>query len=609
MIKPIAFLICALASVASAQSPASVAALLDSVVPAAMSAEQIPGAVVSVVSNGRVIFAKGYGLADMETRRPMTDSTIVRIGSTSKVMTAVAVAQLADRQRIRLDADVNQYLRRLKVPATYRTPLTAWQLLTHTAALDEIRPGTQADKPENLQSLDDFLRTRLVRYAPPGIATAYSTYGMTLAGLLVEDVSGQSFDSYLVQNVWRPLGMAHTSIAIPNSHRHLVAIPYDVENGKPVRAPWEWYHTTPASSVNSTASDMAKFMIAQLSPGSAIMSERMTREMQREQITMHPLLPGWGLGWQQIVRANGDRGVQHGGDVAGFSSLLTLLPARNFGIFVAGHREGSDLRFTVTRAVLNRLFPVPAAVTRPVSMHPSPAAAARAAARYAGHYRANIWCHSCANPRQMAEVDVIANADGTVSAFGGRFLEVSPRFFRSEDGERRFGFREDSLGRITHLTVGSWQVMERISAVRGSADSAPIRSAVPSVSPALAARNDALRREIQAMNDSMTATFSASDMGGVARFYTDDARVDGEGGDLVQGRHAVDAYWKNIRNPKSWKLEVIEVGGHPDHPYQIGRSTLVTSSPSGDRTSVVEFLAIWRREPNGSLRMAVDYYR
>ena len=72
--------------------------------------------------------------------------------------------------------------------------------------------------------------------------------------------------------------------------------------------------------------------------------------MQREQVTMHPMLPGYGLGWQQIRRGNDERGVQHGGDVAGFSSLMTLLPGRNLGVFVAGHREGSDLRYTVTRA-------------------------------------------------------------------------------------------------------------------------------------------------------------------------------------------------------------------------------------------------------------------
>jgi ketosteroid isomerase-like protein len=122
-------------------------------------------------------------------------------------------------------------------------------------------------------------------------------------------------------------------------------------------------------------------------------------------------------------------------------------------------------------------------------------------------------------------------------------------------------------------------------------------------------QNPALRAEIQALNDSMVAAFNSGDMLAVARFYSDDARVDGERGELVTGREAVDKYWTGIRGAKSWKLDVIEVGGHPDHPYQIGRSTLVTTGPNGDRTSVVEFLAIWRREPDGRLRMVVDYYR
>ena len=118
-----------------------------------------------------------------------------------------------------------------------------------------------------------------------------------------------------------------------------------------------------------------------------------------------------------------------------------------------------------------------------------------------------------------------------------------------------------------------------------------------------------LRHEIQAVNDSMVAAFNAGKLLAVARFYADDARVDGEKGAVVQGRAALDKYWTDIRNAKSWKLEVIEVGGPRDHPWQIGRSTLVQSSPQGDQTSVVEFLAIWRRDGGGGLRMVVDYYR
>ncbi len=474
------------ASTASAQrpatrpsiDPAALALLLDSLVPRAMRAEHIPGAVVSVVSGGRTIFKRGYGLADLKTARKMSpDSTIIRIGSISKVMTAVAAAQLADRGRIRLDTDVNQYLRSVKVPDTWHSPITTHHLLTHTAALDEIRPGTQVERSQDLLPLAQFLRSRLVRFAPPGVGNAYSTYGMTLAGLLIEDVSGLGFEEYLRRNVWLPLGMRHTSIAVPRSDSRLVATPYDVDNDKPVVAPWEWYHTAPASSVNSTAADMARFMIAQLGGDTTVLSPRMRSEMQRRQTTMHPLLPGYGLGWQEL-QVNGERGVEHGGDVAGFSSLLTLLTDRGVGIFVAGHREGSDLRFTVSRGVIDRFFPGRTGPEPVVSMHASTRASSMAMARYAGHYRANIVCHSCARPRAVHETDIVANKEGSLTAYGTTWIEVSPRFFRSADGMRRFGFREDSAGRITHMTSGAWQVLERVPMHGTSLDSAGIREAV-----------------------------------------------------------------------------------------------------------------------------------
>jgi ketosteroid isomerase-like protein len=155
---------------------------------------------------------------------------------------------------------------------------------------------------------------------------------------------------------------------------------------------------------------------------------------------------------------------------------------------------------------------------------------------------------------------------------------------------------------------GEWKIVnvlwEFSNAERGERPAAATQPVVR-----IPPQDPALRAEIQAVNDSMVAAFNSGDMLAVARFYTDDARIDGERGELVQGRVAVDKYWTGIRNAKSWKLDVIDVGGPRDHPYQVGRSTLVTTGPNGDRTSVVEFLVIWRREPAGGLRIAVDYYR
>jgi ketosteroid isomerase-like protein len=129
------------------------------------------------------------------------------------------------------------------------------------------------------------------------------------------------------------------------------------------------------------------------------------------------------------------------------------------------------------------------------------------------------------------------------------------------------------------------------------------------LAPGATAQKRDLRAEIQAVNDSMMAAFNRGDLLAAARFYTDDARIDGEGGTVVLGREAVDRYWTSIRGAKSWRLEVLAVGGHADHPWQVGRSTLVQSGPSGDRTSIVEFFALWRRDAKGGLRLAVDYYR
>jgi CubicO group peptidase (beta-lactamase class C family) len=428
--------------------------LLDSVMRRGMESEHLPGAVFTLVQDGRVVFAKGYGFADVDAKRPVSpDSTIFRIGSITKVFTATAVVQLADRGRLALDGDVNQYLKRLQVPRTYDEPVTATHLLSHTPGFDELPGVRQARSAQALRPLHEFLKDKLVRVRPPGRVTAYSSFGVALAGLLVEDVSGLSYEEYLRQHIWRPLGMLHTYITPGGS-----PVGYDYVNGAATRAPYEWYHTVPASSINSTAADMARFMIAHLEGGGAILSERATREMHRRHATMHPKIPGWALGFQEND-LNGERIVEHGGDIAGFSSLLVLLPDRRTGFFVAHHREGANLRFTVEQAVLDTFFPD----RRVTETLPSPAGSAALAERFVGTYRWNIYCRTCApGTQQLPEFTVTANADGTINVNRGRWVEASPFLFRTLEGKRRLGFAADSSGRVMHLTSGSWAVMERV---------------------------------------------------------------------------------------------------------------------------------------------------
>lgn len=439
---------------------------VDPVVAAQLAKEHIPGAVFVLVQDGRILYQRGYGFADLNARKAVDPAkTIWRIGSISKVFTATAVVQLADRGRLRLTDDVNRYLTRFKVPATYPEPVRFWHLLTHTAGFDEIRPGTRADTEAGLLSLGDFLAPKLVRLRPPGRIISYSTYGISLAGYLVEQVSGLDFETYLRRNVWAPLGMSRTNIKVPDSLKADLAVGYEWENETNRLASWEWYHSTPASSINASATDMAHYIIAQLNNGRyssvRILSGAATRDMQRRHFTMHPDLPGFAYGFQED-NTNGQRILQHGGNVEGFSAQLVLLPDYNIGFFIASQHEPARLKDVVQKALLDHYFPDR---RQPQRIAPLPDHLTRAP-RYAGTYELNQFCHTCgANRREYPRIEVKNFPDGTISITGNEthFVEVAPLFFRSVDGTAGAAvFHQSESGRIDFVAGPSWIVFERI---------------------------------------------------------------------------------------------------------------------------------------------------
>ena len=436
---------------------------LDSFFKDQMEKLRIPGASFVFVKDGAVFFKKGYGFADLERRQPVSpDTTIFRIGSISKAFTADAVVQLADRRQLDLEADVNKYLKHLKVPDTFAEPVTAATLISHTAGFDEIRPGTQSPDKDHVLSLADFLRPRLVRLWRPGQIPMYSTYGITVAGLVIEDVSGLPFEEYLKRNVWSPLGMSRTSITVPDSLRSDVAIGYEYKKETDTYEPqkWEWYHTTPASSMNSTASDMAKWIIAHLQNGKygevRLMSEKAARETLRSHATGHPKIHGFTYGFHE--EAYGTlRLVEHGGNMAGFSSLVVLIPERNAGFFVVAHGEDSQLRDNLRWALMDRYY-------SPEQKLPVPTPSANFNVRahlFVGRYGYITYCHTCPGHQPGMIFRVTSNSDGSLTINGRRWIETEPLLFVREDGLGKIAFRADQYGRITHMFFGGFWVFEK----------------------------------------------------------------------------------------------------------------------------------------------------
>ena len=443
---------------------AQVARFVDSIVNAEMTRQHVPGAAFVFVQDGRVLYLKGYGVANVETAQPVDPArTIWRIGSISKVFTANAVVQLADRGRLDLNTDVNRYLKRLQVPATYPTPITIANLLTHTSGLDEIRPGTQGPDSASVLPLADFLRPRLVRVRKPGALIAYSTYGITLAGQLIEEVSGLTFERYLADNIWHPLRMDRTNITVPPALKGDVAMGYEYDNGVQQPQRWEWYHTTPASSINSTASDMARWMLMHLQygrlDGATIMSERAARDMQRGHATGHPKIAGFAYGFNENLEPGYPRFINHGGKMAGFSSELLLIPERQAGFFIVHQGERANIGDPVKWALLERFYGDPATrlpIPVPSASFTSPAQA------FLGRYAWDVWCRTCSQPSISNVLQVSSNPEGTLSIAGRKWVEVEPLYFVREDGKAALAFGADSTGQMKFIYAGGFWVFERI---------------------------------------------------------------------------------------------------------------------------------------------------
>lgn len=196
--------------------PAALAEFFDREMAAQMAEHGIAGGAIAVVKDGSVLFQKGFGHADVEAERPVDpETTMFRVGSVGKLFTATAVMQLVEQGQLDLDEDVNAYLD-FAIPETYDEPVTLAHLLTHTAGFEARWIGMWPDSEEGVEPLGEWLRDhRPARVRPPGIVVSYSNYGMSLAGYIVERVSGLAYGDYVEQHILAPLGMDHSTASQP----------------------------------------------------------------------------------------------------------------------------------------------------------------------------------------------------------------------------------------------------------------------------------------------------------------------------------------------------------------------------------------------------------
>jgi CubicO group peptidase (beta-lactamase class C family) len=453
-----------------------VEAFLDKCFARQLEDHEIPGATVSVVKDGEILVAKGYGNADVVKDKPVVaDETLFPMASLSKLFTATAVMQLAEEGKLDLDEDVNVYLDDVEVPDTYPgEPVTLRHLLTHTAGFEDHFTGSVARDASDLD-LGEHLSERMpARVRPPGEVMAYSNYGIALAGHVVEEASGVPFERYIEQDVLGPLGMESTTFAQPPPPelRDRLVTGYDIEDGRPVAAEFAGYpRDAPAAAGVTTATDMAAFMIAHLQDGrygeARILEEATAREMHKGQFANHPRLDGMAYGFYEQT-LNGERVIEAAGGNLQYHARVALVPERDVGIFVAYNSTGDGGDFAVyelLEAFLDRYYPEP-----PTSAAESPAEGTSGDAEaLVGSYRparSNLTGFEKVFTL-LSSATVTANADGSITTSGvpsrknleggegpqaeQRWVEVAPLLFRAEGSDEHIAFRQDGAGDVEYM--------------------------------------------------------------------------------------------------------------------------------------------------------------
>jgi CubicO group peptidase (beta-lactamase class C family)/heat shock protein HslJ len=451
-------------SQAGPTDPLELEAFVDGVIAAQLQAYHVPGATVSIVKDGEIYLAKGYGYADLEIPTPVSaDRTLFRPGSVSKLFTWTAVMQLAEQGKVDLYADVNIYLRDIKIPNTYHQPVTLVHLLTHTAGFENRNEGLFVRQMEEIVPLRDYLvRYMPARIYPPGQITAYSNYGAALAGHIVEQVTGMPFEEYIDENIFKPLGMTRSTFArpLPTGSMTDLAIGYSYVDGA-YQPETEWVQPAPAGGLTTTATDMARFMIVHLQNGhygdGTILSASSIRKMHQRQFTNDPRANGWTFGFME-AELNEQRIIWHGGATYFFHSALVLLPEENVGVFISFNSVGGSVaRQTFIQAFLNHYCPA----SHPVLPKP-PVDSNQRIERYTGTYLETR--HNEMGVEKLLSLQsavTIAATEGTLKTVGigfawpesetARWIEVEPFVLRRMEGEGTLIFLTDEQGNTTGL--------------------------------------------------------------------------------------------------------------------------------------------------------------
>jgi CubicO group peptidase (beta-lactamase class C family) len=440
-------------------------AFFDGFLPQQIEKADIAGVVIAVVKDGKPVFEKGYGYSDVENKKPISpQDTLFRPGSISKTFTWTAVMQQVELGKLDLDKDVNDYLD-YKLPANFGKPTTLRDIMTHRPGLEETIKELFVGTQKEMTPISQYLPTHIPHQIyPPGTIPAYSNYATTVAGYIVQRVSGENFDDYLDNHFFKPLGMTRASFRQPltDALKPYMSNGYALGSGKP--KDFEYVEAAPAGSLSASAESMTHWMIMHLQNGKYGDAQILKPETA---IAMHSRQKGWPdavngmcLGFYEQT-TNGHRVIAHGGDTQWFHSNMLLLVNDGVGLFVsynsAGRPEHGDARGALWEAFMDRYFPAPSS-SEPQTLASAAADAKSVAGSYniSRRFETNLLSITSlldqakikADPKDNTIfIDALKGENGQTK----HFREIAPMVFRNVNGKDKIAFAENNGQRVAYI--------------------------------------------------------------------------------------------------------------------------------------------------------------
>jgi CubicO group peptidase (beta-lactamase class C family) len=322
------------------------------------------GFAVAVIQDGKVTYAKGYGLRDLKGNQPVTTKTLFAIGSSTKSFTVTSLGVLADQGKLDWDKPVREYLPDFQLMDQFATErMTPRDLVTHRSGLprhDRMwlnSPFTRQEIFERLRYLEankDFRTT-----------FQYQNLMFMTAGLLAGHVAGMPWEDHVRKVIFEPLGMSDSNFSVVDMQKSADhSQPYTLVKEQIREMPFRNIDTIgPAGSINSNVEDMAKYVMMHMQHGKGIISLKNSRDMQSPQMSIAGPSPenkelgsqSYGMGFF-LTSYRGHYLVHHGGNIDGFSALVTFMPQDNIGMVILSNQNGSQVPTVVSYDVYDRLL-------------------------------------------------------------------------------------------------------------------------------------------------------------------------------------------------------------------------------------------------------------